>query len=258
MIDEQVVFSPVQARSVAQGLLYRQLAEGFAYPTAERLRAWQDGSTFGAIAEAADALDEPELQAAVERLEQSLADVGQVSQPAVDAADSREASRLTLEEEYTYLFLRQAVAPPYEGSYLVQSFFVQPQMLADAGGFYSAFGLQVAGDLADHLGAELEFLSVLCLKEAYAREQGWAERAETCVQARRRFLAEHIGRWLPVFVTRVKENARLPLFVALAELTSTLVAFDCAAFGITPDQSGVFVPEPTDAREVPDDGMCAA
>jgi TorA maturation chaperone TorD len=132
-------------------------------------------------------------------------------------------------------------------------------MLADVGGFYSAFGFQVAGDLSDHLGAELEFMAVLCLKEAYAREQGWAGQAETCAHARRRFLAEHIGRWLPVFVMRVKDNARLPFFAALAELTEAVVSHDCAALGAAPDRTGVFMPEPAQTALVEqDDGMCAA
>jgi DMSO reductase family type II enzyme chaperone len=240
---EQVVTSPVCAALLAQGVLYRQLAEGLAYPTAERLQAWQDGSAVAAIAKAVNALGEPELEAAGEQLERSLS----------------EPSALSLEEEYTYLFQRQAVASPYEGSYLVQSFFMQPQTLADVGAFYSAFGLQVAGDLADHLGAELEFLAVLCFKEVYARDQGWAEQAETCNQARRRFLGEHLGRWLPVFVMRVKDNARLPFYAAQADLAAALVSLDCDAMGVVPDRTGVFMPEPAQARqEEQDDGMCAA
>jgi DMSO reductase family type II enzyme chaperone len=235
--------SSVQEHLFGRGLLYRQLAAGFAYPTAARWKAWQDGSAIEAMAKAVNALGEPELQAAIEQLEQSLP----------------EPSGLSLEEEYTFLFQRQTAASPYEGSYLVQSFFVQPQMLADVGAFYSAFGFQVAGDLSDHLGAELEFMAVLCLKEAYAREQGWAEQAETCAQARRRFLAEHIGRWLPVFVMRVKDNARLPFFAALAELTEALVSHDCEAMDVVPERTGVFMPEPAQAAQVEqDDGICAA
>jgi len=84
------------------------------------------------------------------------------------------------------------------------------------------------------------------------------EQAETCNQARRRFLEEHIGRWLPVFVMRVKDNARLPFFPVLAELTESLVSLDCKAMSVTPDKSGVFMPEPADAHDEPDDGMCAA
>lgn len=228
---------------LARGLLYGQMATGFAYPTAERLQVWQQGAALQAITQALDALDARELRTTVERLEQACADPFEPK----------------LEQEYTYLFQRQTLAAPYEGSYLVQSFFVQPQMLADVGAFYSAFGFQVKGDLADHLGAELEFMAVLCLKEAYAREQGWAEQAETCAQARRRFLAEHLGRWLPVFVMRVKDNARLPFFAALAELTEALVLHDCAALGVVPERTGVFMPEPAPVAQVEqDDGMCAA
>lgn len=243
MTAEPTVTAPIQERLLAQGMLYRALGESFAYPTAERLQAWQDGSAIEAIAEAVNALDEPELQAAIESLEQSLS----------------EPSDLNLEEEYTFLFQRQTAASPYEGSYLVQSFFMQPQMLADVGAFYSAFGFQVAGDLQDHWGAELEFMAVLCLKEVYAHEQGWAEQVETCAQARRRFLGEHLGRWLPVFAARVRDNARLPFYPALTELTSALVTLDCKAMGVKPDRSGVFMPEPVQTTQMEqDDGMCAA
>ncbi len=215
--------SPAHELSLTQGMLYRRLGAGFAYPTAERLDAWQDGSAFESLGQAANALGSSELQEAIQELERAFS----------------AQSELSLEEEYTYLFQRQAVASPYEGSYLAQSFFVQPQMLADVGAFYSAFGFQVTGDLQDHLGAQLEFMAALCFKEAYAREQGWVEQAETCVQARRRFLQEHLGRWLPGFVSRVKQYARLPFFVALAELTAALVSLDCAALGVTPDPAGL-------------------
>jgi DMSO reductase family type II enzyme chaperone len=251
-VAEQVVTAPVHERQLAQGWLYRQLGEGFAYPTTERLLAWQSGRATESLAEAINTLGSPELQIAFEQLEQSL-EAGHVD------ATAAMASRPTLEEEYTYLFQRQTVASPYEGSYLVQSFFMQPQMLADVGAFYSAFGFRVTGDLQDHLGAELEFMAVLCFKELYAYEQVWIEQAATCAQARRRFLGEHLGRWLPVFAIRVRDHARLPFYAALTELTATLVALDCKALGVVPDQTGVFMPEPTQTAQVEqDDGMCAA
>lgn len=249
---EQVVTAPSHERQLAQGLLYRQLGEGFAYPTAERLLAWQSGLAIESLAKVIHTLDSPDLQIAFGHLKQSL-DAGQVD------ATAAMNSRPTLEEEYTYLFQRQAIASPYEGSYLVQSFFMQPQMLADVGAFYSAFGLQVTGDLQDHLGAELEFMAVLCFKEVYAHEQVWIEQAATCRQARRRFLGEHLGRWLPVFAMRVRDNARLSFYAALTELTAALVALDCEALGVVPDQTGVFIPEPAQTAQVEqDDGMCTA
>jgi len=76
--------------------------------------------------------------------------------------------------------------------------------MADIAGFYRAFGFEVSGERPDHLVPELEFLALVLMKEAYARISGDAEGAEVCATARGKFVAEHLGAWLPEFGERVR------------------------------------------------------
>lgn len=76
--------------------------------------------------------------------------------------------------------------------------FRQSQTLADLAGFYRAFGLDMAadaGERADHVSVELEFMHYLTYREAYALERHGADAASTLREAQARFLAEHLGAW---------------------------------------------------------------
>ena len=115
----------------------------------------------------------------------------------------------------------------------------QPHRLADLGAFYSAFGLELAADAAerhDHICLELEFMSVLAAKEAYALEhQLDAEQLVLCRNAQKLFLREHLGRWTPAFTRRLSRTVgeKSPL-CALADFTREFVAAECARFDIAP------------------------
>lgn len=70
------------------------------------------------------------------------------------------------------------------------------RILADAEGFYAAFGYAPrAEDPADHAAVETGFVAFLFLKEAFALASGRREEAGTCEEARRRFLEEHVSTW---------------------------------------------------------------
>jgi len=132
---------------------------------------------------------------------------------------------------------------------------LQYHLLADLGGFYRAFGLELApgcDERADHISIELCFLQFLCAKEALGAERGLTELAEAARAGQRQFLAEHLLRWADSLCTRVlredprgfhgfaagllaaflrTEGARLaivPVGEALAELgESSLALEDC-------------------------------
>jgi len=130
--------------------------------------------------------------------------------------------RGALPGEFTRLFLQNRV-PPYETSYLPKGSTGHVRQLADIAGFYRAFGFRVQGEKPDHLGAELEFMALLCIKEAHARLAGRQKGAETCAQARRMFWQEHLGTWLGPYRRRLEEEARHPAFPALASLVWAVV-----------------------------------
>lgn len=134
-----------------------------------------------------------------------------------------------LDEEYTYLFLRNVPVPPNENRYSEEGQGLSLSTLSELASFYAAFGLKVgekAGELADHITVEMEFLSTLYLKEAYALEKGWGEKADICRDARRKFLKEHIGRWISAFNEALHKQARLSFYPSLADFTQALISLE--------------------------------
>lgn len=49
--------------------------------------------------------------------------------------------------------------------------------------------------MPDFVGAELEFMSLLTRKEAYASTRRWAHRRRVTIHAEQTFLRDHLGRW---------------------------------------------------------------
>lgn len=134
-----------------------------------------------------------------------------------------------IRDEYVRLFVK-GDASPYETSYDAMPSGApgsgSPQQLADIAGFYGAFGFRVARDRPDHLAAELEYVALLCVKEAFARLAQENEGAAVCVEARGKFLTEHMAPWLPAFCRQVDRSARHPYFTSLAALVMSLVEAD--------------------------------
>jgi TorA maturation chaperone TorD len=138
-----------------------------------------------------------------------------------------------LEDDYNRLFVR-GVVPPYETSHGQTADGApvpggNPQRLADIAGFYRAFGFEARGERPDHLACLLEFVALLCVKEAHARLTGQGEAAAVCSDARAAFLDEHLRPWLPVFAARVAESGAHPALALLPRLVAALVDADAGA-----------------------------
>lgn len=205
---------PGVAELLGRSKLYTLLARGFAYPDEGLRRSLTD--LLGELKETARSLpNSNEVLSALSPLETAIAEVATPSRRS-------ETPLAGLEEEYTYLFARNAVCPPNEVSYNPEPNWGTTRDLADLSGFYVAFGFGVssrAGERADYISVEMEFMALLCLKEAYALERGWAEKAEICREARKKFVGEHLWRWLPQFGLRVRAHARIPFYPALVSVT---------------------------------------
>lgn len=129
--------------------------------------------------------------------------------------------------------------PPYETEYGSPHVFAQSGELADIAGFYRAFGLAApATERVDHLAVELEFLSFLAFKEAWAVNNGETERTGELREIQAKFLADHLARWAPAFATRFEARD-----APLAGELRTWIRKELAAFGIEP--SGI---RPVDLR----------
>jgi TorA maturation chaperone TorD len=100
--------------------------------------------------------------------------------------------------------------------------------------FFKKYGFEA--DLAaaralapDHLGIELEFLSVLCAKEAEAVEAGNAPYAGVVRGVQRAFLTTHLLAWAPMYLFAAKRNAHTALYREGAEATLQYLLGDLEA-----------------------------
>ena len=134
----------------------------------------------------------------------------------------------------------------------------QPHRLADLTAFYQAFGLEIAGDAGerqDHICLELEFMSVLSAKEAFAVEhQLGDEELSVCRQTQKEFLREHLGRWTPAFARRLASAVGQGALRTLAEFTREFVAADCRALGIRAGSEELLLRPVDEAGE----GLCTS
>ena len=109
--------------------------------------------------------------------------------------------------------------PPYETLFGNDHVFGQSYTMGDIAGFYSAFGLQLSQDIherLDHLSVELEFLHYLAYKESYAILHDGPEKLKTVVDAEKKFVKEHIGRWVPLFAGMLRKKLTL-VFIKLLQ-----------------------------------------
>jgi len=153
-----------------------------------------------------------------------------------------------LREEYYRTFGHQIAkdCPLHETQYGAGHVFQQAQQLADIAGFYRAFGLEVAdgaGERADHLSMELEFMQVLTYREAYARRHHGAEQVAQLREAQQAFLRDHLSRWVPVLARLVSRRTD-GVYRHLADVAAAWVAVDAAALGLPAAEEPDYQPEP--------------
>ncbi len=225
---------------------YRFLARSFAYPRsgmAESLRGEVPASgTAEVFGEAA-----PLIRERLEAVKRVLKDM----------TDAR-LETLHLE---TYGHTISETFPPHETRYGSAHPFQETQDLADVTAFYRAFGLQVragAGERADHVWMQLEFMHFLAVKQLVALERGEVEGAERTMEAARGFLKDHIGRWGPVFGEILAKKATSDPHRALGALLASVLQADTARLEVTPGEVSAepiaIPPEPSaEGEEVEED-----
>ncbi len=119
--------------------------------------------------------------------------------------------------------------PLYETQFGVAQVFQQVHELGDIQGFYKAFGVDtsdVERERCDHVSVEMEFMHFLLYKQAYALENHGDEKAQICVDAQKKFLKEHIGKWVPLFAVLFGRKAGDGFYVALSASTKEFMRFE--------------------------------
>ncbi len=165
--------SPAHAQSlVMRSGVYTFLAHGFLQPDSNTMDFFQSCTKIK--------IDKNE------QLSNHLTDV-------VVAAQSTTLEKL--QQDYIQLFDPVHGPFPYEVEHKKGHEFAKSQIMADIMGFYRAFGVAPSTDRADHIGAELEFMHLLTLKEAHALKAAQPDKAQLCSDAQQKFLREHLLTW---------------------------------------------------------------
>lgn len=138
-----------------------------------------------------------------------------------------------IEGEFSELFMTRMYCPPYETSYEKHGF-SRPETLADISAFYKAFGFSISGgeEMLDHIAVEMEFMSLLMLKESYADEQGLGDMTEICDSAKKKFLAEHMGRWAGVFLRNLKSRTKMDFYRNAADFAEKFLEGEIKHYGL--------------------------
>jgi putative dimethyl sulfoxide reductase chaperone len=127
--------------------------------------------------------------------------------------------------------------PPYETLFGNDHVFAQSHVMGDIAGFYKAFGVELSKDIherLDHLSVEFEFMHFLTYKESYSRCHDGIEKTEIVVEAQKKFVKNHIGRWVPLFCRMLAKKADSGLFKLIADSMSDWMDFEVAFLGVTP------------------------
>jgi len=204
--------------TLGRAALYRLLGAAFAYPGPERCAE---------IARLADTI--VETPAADARIAPALRAL---------AGAARDADPPTVAAEHVFLFERQVHCSPHEGSYGdAPQLAGKAALLADISGFYMAFGLTPSTgepEVEDHIVAELEFMSALAVKEAWAIAEGQAEGLGVTRQAQHAFLVDHLGRWAATFAEAIEAATPLAYYTAAAALLARWISAECERMGVAP------------------------
>lgn len=137
----------------------------------------------------------------------------------------------TLLVDYAALFVGPGplLAAPYGSVYLEKGRRVMGDSTQSAGEFYRSAGLTFADgftELPDHIAVELEFCSYLLQRQLAAEGSADADAAGYWQEQRRRFLQQHLGRWVASLCAAVRDNAETTFYQQLADLVEGLVTAD--------------------------------
>ena len=246
--DEQkaVKISPKDAPAVDRALcrskLYLLVSWGYLYPEDDEFLDYLQSGEFVEDGRAALEGLRKELknvggQEAEDRLKAVAAHFDSIDEWISSEGENWNIQDLRDEHRRVFSNVIALDCPPYETLFGNDHVFGQSYVMGDIAGFYSAFGLQLSPDIherLDHLSVELEFMHYLSYKESYAILHDGAEKLKTVIEAEKKFVKEHIGRWVPLFSGMLKRKADYGFYKILADFTTDWMAFDIAFLGVTP------------------------
>ena len=166
---------------------------------------------FDSMSKAASLID-PELAASAASLGEHFASAGIES----------------LLVDYTRLFLgpTDILAKPYGSAWLTGEKTLMQDSTMNAVELYREGGFELDEcfrELPDHVAVELEFLYLLIFREYQARSRNDASGLASLLSLKKRFLADHLGRWVPQFAAAIERSAESMFYRELGMLTDRFV-----------------------------------
>ncbi len=80
--------------------------------------------------------------------------------------------------------------------------------------------------MPDHISVEFEFMQQIILREEKAWEEADNKTASDCRQLEKKFIEEHLARWISTFCDKVIGEAELPFYREMAALTRKFIEFE--------------------------------
>jgi hypothetical protein len=230
--------SPLAAgeSALARGTLYRLLAQAFRHPGQGWQAEWDEIAR--GVNTALEVLaTEAEGRAGVpESISAALCEAFDLAWAA-----SRDLAGIRCDHARVVGHSPRAGTTPYETEWTgAAGEILQYHLLADLGGFYRAFGLELArscDERVDHLSIELCFLGFLCVKEADAEERGTAELAAFMRETQRAFLQQHLLRWARSFSARTQRADPSGFYGRAAVLLERFLEAESQLLGL-PEEEG--------------------
>jgi DMSO reductase family type II enzyme chaperone len=225
-------------RHLARATLYKLLSLSFRYPDEATFATLQNGLP---ACEVAASVFDKELRADARAFASAL---DSTSQPEIAGDYAR-----------LFTFSASPDCPLNECAYSSRHTYQETQELADIAGFYRAFGVELSAARPDDLAVELEFCSLLALKEAHALEASDRTHARLCRAALRDFLHDHVARWGDNIGRRLQLLAADTPYAACGRLLCAFTAREIEAVKVGDFNPYQEVPNPPEA---PEDEECAA
>lgn len=124
--------------------------------------------------------------------------------------------------EYTRLFLGpyKLSCPPWESVYTSSKRLMMQDAFDEVKDLYGEAGLTINSPefMHDHVGMELNFMSVL-----YNKIDNGSESRLQYKDIAKRFLNEHLFKWIPQFTQDMETATDFPIYKALAQATSDFI-----------------------------------
>ena len=234
--------SPAVERALSRSKVYLLISWSLLYPEDEEFLDYlrcgefvEDGRT--ALDALGVALGAEGSQRAKDKLAALKKQLGLVEELIASECVNWQLSDLQSEHRRVFSNVITLDCPPYETLFGNDHVFAQSHVMGDISGFYKAFGVELSKDIherLDHLSVEFEFMHFLAYKESYSLCHDAPEKTQIVVDAQKKFVKNHIGRWVPLFCRMLAKKADSGLFKLVADLTADWMEFETAFLAVTP------------------------